>query len=116
MMSIISFDIILVPFPFTDLSRSKKRPCLVLVKIEAPKLEPLFVVSMITSQVHGLQIPFDVHLENYQKANLPKPSLVRLSKLVTLDHSMIEKKLGHLSERDTKQVKAVFGKMLRSAL
>ncbi|MBI3534685.1 MAG: type II toxin-antitoxin system PemK/MazF family toxin [Deltaproteobacteria bacterium] len=114
--SITNFDIVLVPFPFTDLSTSKKRPCMVLLRLEPVRVEMLFLVAMITSQIDGLSFPFDVKLKDPEQAGLIKPSLVRLSKMVTIDQSLINKKLGRLSLKDQEIIKQNIHKMFKHLL
>lgn len=100
MKSITPFDIVLVPFPFTSLTTLKRRPALVLAAIHPSKLPRHLVVAMITSQIEGVSFPFDVLLREWDKAKLPKPSLVRLSKIVTLDANMIQKFIGRVTKKD----------------
>ncbi len=75
------------------------------------RLREHVIVAMITSQLSGPRFPFDVELEKYEAAGLPKPSLVRLGKLVTLDSSLVLKQLGTLNVADKKLVKAAFSKL-----
>ena len=107
------FDVVLVPFPFADLRSSKRRPCLVLSGFKPRGLREHVIVAMITSQLSGPRFPFDVELEKYQAAGLPKPSLVRLGKIVTLDSSLIVKQLGTLTAADKRLVKAEFEKLFK---
>lgn len=111
MKSIIPFDVILVPFPFADLSSNKKRPCLVLSTPKPPRLKDHLVVAMITSQVSGPFFPHDVEITDYKFAGLPKPSLIRLAKVVTLDSLLILKTLGALHEKDQAKVRKEFRKL-----
>ncbi len=114
--SITIFDLVLVPFPFTDLSKSKKRPCLVLNVFQPKNLSTHFIAAMVTSHLEGHPFPQDTSIEEFEKAGLPKPSLIRLSKLVTLDVSLIDKKLGKLSSKDQKAVEANFKKFFSQIL
>ncbi len=53
-------DVVLVPFPFTDLSAIKQRPALVLSPDRSNKVRPDLVVAAITSQIPT--IPGDVFI------------------------------------------------------
>ncbi|MBI2604499.1 MAG: type II toxin-antitoxin system PemK/MazF family toxin [Deltaproteobacteria bacterium] len=110
MKSITIFDVVLVPFPFADLKAAKQRPCLVLAKVSPQRLEDHFIVAMITSQLgeQSLRFPSDVLLKQHDGAGLPKPSLVRLSKVVTLETALIRKKLGSLQSLDRRLVRQQF--------
>ncbi len=85
-------DIVLITFPFTDLSGTKLRPAVVLVD------SPLdFTVSFITSQLQW-QEPTDVLLVPDALNGLKKSSLIRTSKIATLDRKLAKGLLGQLSQ------------------
>jgi hypothetical protein len=66
------------------------------------------VVCMMTSQIVAPHFPHDVLVSQIEVAGLPKPTLIRLSKIVTLDSQLIVKKLGRLHAKDQSRVKAQF--------
>ena len=110
------FDVILVPFPFSDLTAVKKRPCLILCVLNPKGLEAHYVVSMMTSSTARISFPYDVALEEWKKAGLPKKSIVRLAKLVTIDSALIRKRIGRISANDIRQVQASFTRMFSRIL
>ena len=87
-------DIVLIPFPFTDLSGKKMRPALILVSGELD-----ITVSFITTQLKWEEL-FDVKIEPTDSNGLKRISLVRLSKLATIDKDLALGKLGHLSQEE----------------
>ena len=92
------WDIILVPFPFTNLTTSKKRPALIVSPNEYnEKLD--VVIAFITSKLDLAYRIGDYKIQEWKKSNLPKPSMVRM-KFATIDKSIIVKKLGILAEED----------------
>lgn len=97
------FDVIVVPFPFTDSSRTKRRPALVLSNKNdfSTKVEHS-VLAMITSQKND-PWPLDVTIKNKKQSGLTAPSVVRM-KIFTLDNRFILRKIGHLSKSDQNQV------------
>lgn len=96
-------DIILLPFPFTDLSGSKNRPALVLV---ANKLD--VTVAFISTQLKW-QEPTDLLLKFNATNGLKKDSLVRVTKLATLSNTLI---LGRLGSIETSEINDLNRKLM----
>ena len=97
------FDVVVVPFPFTELNAEKRRPALVLSTEDFNKQSENCVLAMITSQ-NNPNWPLDIRIGSLQKTGLKSPSMVRM-KFFTLDNRLIIKKLGGLSGKDQKSVK-----------
>jgi mRNA interferase MazF len=105
------FEVVIVPFPFTDKAQVKRRPALVLSSHAAfGRKASHSVMAMITSAQNPAW-PLDVPISDLNAAGLPAPSVVRM-KLFTLDHRFIVAKRGKLSEKDRKAV----NRALKSAL
>lgn len=98
-----TFDIIVVPFPFTDRVDAKKRPALVLSSADQfnTKIDHS-ICAMITSTQHT-QWPLDVVIDDLESCGLQKPSLIRL-KLFTLDNRLIYGRLGVLGLQDREKL------------
>ncbi|MBW1671924.1 MAG: type II toxin-antitoxin system PemK/MazF family toxin [Deltaproteobacteria bacterium] len=98
------FDVVVVPFPFTDSAQTKRRPALVLSQSSnfGSKIEHS-VLAMITSQKNEPWL-LDCPIKNKKQSGLTAPSVVRM-KLFTLDHRFILRKIGHLSKNDQSHVK-----------
>ena len=105
------FDVVLVPFPFTDLGSVKRRPCLVLATAEPAGLPAHLLVAMMTSHMDR-RFPHDVELADPAAAGLPKATLVRLFKLVTLDATLKPRRLGRLAASDRARVVRALGTLL----
>ena len=95
-----SGDVVIVPFPFTDLRTTKRRPALVLARVQSPALPALVVLAMITSQIEAEVLVGDYLLKAWKDAGLLHPSRVRLAKMVSLEARMILQKLGSLGQAD----------------
>jgi len=107
-----AFDVVVVPFPFTDRTTTKRRPALVLSDAKAfNKRVGQSVLAMITS-VRNSNWPLDVEIENLVSAGLPSASIVRM-KLFTLDDQLVIRKAGALAENDQKSVSAKLRRLLR---
>ena len=85
-------DIVLVPFPFTDLSSSKRRPALVISPDAFNDQMQDLVVAAITSQLtneHALTIEQSDCVDGM----LPKTSIVKLAKVFTIHSSLVIKRI-----------------------
>jgi len=91
-------DIILVPFPFTDLSSAKQRPALVVSSDKLNATSDDELVAAISSQ-----IPAKLTAEEFMMSpgdlaacGLPKPSVVRVAKLAALHRQIVIKRIGSM--------------------
>lgn len=91
-------DVLLVNFPFTDLSGTKQRPVLVISQEWYNRKKMDVILAAITSNVPSRLAPDDCLLtvDEQRQAGLPRRSMIKLGKLVTLDQRLIRKKLGSL--------------------
>jgi mRNA interferase MazF len=97
------FDVVVVPFPFTDIKADKRRPALIISNnVNLNKKSGHAVLAMITSQKNP-EWPLDTPITDNAKAGLKAPSKVRI-KLFTLDNRLIVKKIGKLTPKDNKAV------------
>jgi len=88
-------DLLLVPFPFSDLSASKRRPVLALT---SPDGYGDFIALPITSRrqaEHGLPL----EARDLVSGRLPAPSWIRTDRIVTLNSSLVIKQFGHVPDR-----------------
>jgi len=111
MASFEQFDVVRVPFPFTDRQAEKNRPALV-ISDGAAFNRPAghSVMAMITSAGHS-PWPLDVAIDDLENAGLPAPSIVRL-KLFTLDHRLVRGRLGRLVAKDQAKMQKVLRRLL----
>lgn len=96
------WDIILVPFPFTNLTTTKKRPALIVSPNECND-ESDVVIAFITSKMDLEHRIGDYKIQEWLEANLPKPSMIRM-KFATIEKKIIVKKFGRLRAKDIKEV------------
>lgn len=93
-------DIVLITFPFTDLSGSKLRPVVILADTNLD-----LTVCFITTQI-GWQEATDVVMTPTATNGLRKPSLIRTSKIATLDRALAKGLLGRLSGQEVNELNA----------
>jgi len=103
------FDVVVVPFPFTDRETERRRPALVVSSPEFNATHDQSILAMITSA--GGDWPSDVAIRDWREAGLSVPCKVRL-KLFTLDDALILRKAGTLCERDAEAVRDCLARFL----
>lgn len=90
--------IVLVPFPFDDLSASRVRPAVCLTEPTGPHRH--VVLAFITSQAPDELLDSDVPLSEQTPAfpatGLRLSSTIRLHRLLTISTSLIQRELGRL--------------------
>jgi mRNA interferase MazF len=86
-------DIVVVPFPFTDLSEVKQRPVFILSKKNAS----LDVITCgITSHLKDTENSILITSDQLASGEIPTTSRIKVDKLFTLESSIILKKIGKL--------------------
>lgn len=89
-------NVVVVPFPFTDRRATKRRPALVLSTRRFNEHGQL-ILAMITSARE--KWPSDTAIRDWRQAGLVVPCRCRL-KLFTLDQSLVQRRLGTLTDHD----------------
>jgi len=95
------WDVVVVPFPFSERPGTKRRPALVLSRSVFNKAGHS-VLAMITTRARR-PWPADVEITNFGQAGLHLPCIVRL-KLFTLDNRLLLKRIGTLAAADRREV------------
>ena len=102
--------IVLVPFPFTDLSATKVRPALVVSQPDRTTRD--VIVCFITSRLEDEGVR-GVALQPTSKNGLKTPSMVRFDKIATLDRGVILGEIGRIEpatlRKHQKEFFSVFG-------
>jgi mRNA interferase MazF len=97
-------NVVLVPFPFTSQTASKKRPAVIVSGSAYNRAKPDIVVMAITSQFRPVQALGEAWLSDWQAAGLLKPSVVK-PVFATLEQRLVLRTLGSLSAIDTAAVR-----------
>ena len=106
-----AFDVVVVPFPFTDRTTTKRRPALILSDTQTfNKKVGQSVMAMITSAKNS-DWPLDIEIKDLDSAGLPSASIVRM-KLFTLDEQLIIRKAGTLERTDQEKVTEALHQLL----
>jgi len=85
-------EIVVVPFPFSDLSASKRRPAMVLVDLQGDDV----ILCQITSQNVKDSLAILIDTTDVVNGTLNNPSNVRPNRLFTADENIILYSLGQL--------------------
>lgn len=101
------WDVVRVPFPFTDRAAVKKRPALVISKSAFNAASGHTVMAMITKRDNGAW-PQDYDVQQWGHAGLRLPSWIRM-KIFTLENTLILDKLGALQPADIAGFKEAAG-------
>ena len=92
MAKFIKGDIVVVPFPFSDLTQSKRRPALVVSKIEGDDL----ILCQITSQSVKDSYAISLDDNDFETGSLKQTSNVRPNRIFTADSHIVLYKVGNL--------------------
>ncbi len=104
-------DIVLVPFPFTDQSVSKRRPGVIVSNrtYNAARLD--VVVMPVTSQLRPTSAHGEVWLSQWQPAGLLKPSAVK-PVFATIEQRLVMRQLGKLQPNDQIDLRRAIGEII----
>jgi len=90
-------DVVLVPFPFTDLSQTKLRPAIVLwVDLNGNDVALCFISSQNLDSLQLGEILLDPSEPEFAATQLKHASKIRVTRIVTLERRLITRLLGHL--------------------
>ena len=108
-------QIVLTPFPYSDLTGTKLRPVLMLR--QASRFDD-WLVCMVSSQVQQAEANLDEILSpadpDFANSGLKVPSVLRLSRLAVLDGSLLLGSIGSISEERLMNVRQRLAKWVAS--
>ncbi len=104
-------EVILVPFPFTNLKTFKQRPVLVLSNAEANRFSADFICCGITSNIQNSDHSVIIDDMDMESGHLPKPSRIKVNVIFTLEKSLAIKSLGKIRAVILEKAKEEFLKM-----
>ncbi|MGB3672084.1 MAG: type II toxin-antitoxin system PemK/MazF family toxin [Phormidesmis sp.] len=93
-------DIILVPFPFTDLSQTKLRPAVVLwADSKGQDVTLCFISSQNIDRLTANEFVIAATDPQFSMTGLKVTSKVRVTRVVTLERRLLQRRLGRLGDR-----------------
>jgi mRNA interferase MazF len=81
----IAGDVVVLPFPQTDLKLGKRRPALVVVDLQGADL----ILCQITSQLHSDAHSVSLSSTDFQTGHLTTQSFIRPNRLFTIEQSVV---------------------------
>ena len=102
-------DVVVLPFPFSDLSQTKRRPALVVAEAGGEEL----LLCQITSQPVRDRYAIALDDTDFQTGSLKKQSNVRPNRIFTADAGIIAYSPGCLHEPKTREVVGKLVALLR---
>jgi mRNA interferase MazF len=93
-------DVVVVPFPFSDLTHAKRRPALVIAESEGDDL----ILCQITSQQIGDIYAILIEDSDFENGALRQRSNVRPNRIFTADRHIILYRVGHLKPEKVNEV------------
>ena len=85
-------DVVVVPFPFSDLTQAKRRPALVVATLTGDDL----ILCQITSQAVRDEYAVPLRQEDFESGGLRQASNVRPNRIFTADQRLILYSAGHI--------------------
>jgi mRNA interferase MazF len=102
--------VIVVPFPYSERLAEKRRPALV-VSNDRLHREGYLWIAMITAAGKAIR-GGDAAIRDLPAAGLPGPSMVRTSKLATIEPERILRRIGSLASTERAPVKRALASFL----
>jgi mRNA interferase MazF len=93
-------DVVVVPFPFSDLSGEKKRPALIIKKIVGND----FLMCQITHKSYEKSEEVELIKSDFTRGVLQYDSFIRVTKIFTADESLVKYKIGFLKDEKMNEI------------
>jgi len=101
--------VVLVPFPFSDLSQAKLRPAVVLASAGRGD----FVLCQITSNPYGDPLAIELNQADFNRGSLKLTSYARLGKLFTASEQLVQREVGALMPAALDRIVAVTVRLIQ---
>ncbi len=100
MAKFIKGDIVVIPFPFSDLSQSKRRPALIIATLEGDDAILCQITSKTIKDIYAISIDDS----DFDAGNLKQSGNIRPNRLFTADSHIILYRAGHIRNDKMNQV------------
>ena len=93
-------DVVVVPFPFSNLTRAKRRPALIIAELEGDDL----ILCQITSQRIKDKYAISINEDDFETGILKQRSNIRPNRIFTADRHIILYRVGHLKSEKVREI------------
>ena len=93
-------DVVVVPFPFSDLTQTKRRPALVVAELQGDDL----ILCQITSRLITDQYAILIDNSDFSSGSLRQSSNLRPNRLFTADQQIILYRVGNLKSEKVNEI------------
>lgn len=83
-------DVVIIPFPFSDLSGNKRRPAFVIASLPGDDI----ILCQITSRIKKDKFSITLSFSDFTTGSLPVESYIRPNRIFTADKKIIIRKAG----------------------
>ena len=104
--------IVLVPFPFTDMTETKIRPALVL-HIGKRDATVAFISSKVPNFADESEVFINAQSPSFNETGLKTSSVIKLDKITTIDRSLIYGELGEIADDLKGEINRKFSEIYR---
>ncbi|MBI3050847.1 type II toxin-antitoxin system PemK/MazF family toxin [Candidatus Woesearchaeota archaeon] len=105
-------EVLIVPYPFTDLTAIKQRPVLILSRAEYNQKGQDLITCGITSNLRNEDCSVLIHNGNLAEGQIPVKSRIKADKLFTISQSLVRKRVARVAPYVLSQVKAELLKII----
>ena len=108
MEKLVKGDVVVLPFPYSDLSSSKKRPALIIAILDGDDV----LLCQITSRQREDKYAVNLNDSDFKQGKLNLDSYIRPNRIFTADKSIVLYKIGSIKENKINQVVESITKIL----
>jgi len=102
-------DVVVIPFPFSDLTQAKRRPAFVIANLEGDDVILCQITSKIVKDMYSL--PLDD--SDFEDGSLKQPSNIRPNRIFTADSHIVLYRVGNLKQGKINEVIAKVVEIVR---
>lgn len=108
-------EIVLVPFPYSDLPASKRRPVLIVSNNRYNQRFPDILVCVITSNLYKDDYSITLNDSDLDNGILPEQSVIKCHKLFTIEQSQVLKRFSTVNAAKFEEVRSTIQQLIQTS-